>query len=103
MSQIQNQWDEVTRIETELKQKLVAMNIDWNDDGAMTQLAAECKTFGSTDLQAAYQSHDRMHIVKAEFFALVSLMLTTMENAAGDDRDVHAGSVWKAFGRHLYA
>lgn len=102
MSQIENHWDEVARIEAELRQKMTALGLDWNDSAAMAQLAAECKAFRPADAQAAYQSHDRQRIIKAELFALVSIMIATMESAALDNRDVHAGEAWKAFGRHLY-
>ena len=66
------------------------------------KLAAECKAFVHVQAQAAYASHDRTQKTKAELFALASLMLKTMANAAGHDRFVHAGEVWKAFGKHLY-
>ncbi len=102
MSQIENHWGEVTQIENEMKRHLMALGIDWHDDAAMKKLATECKAFGPTQANAAYASHDREAKAKAELFALASLMLRTMENAAGENRDVHAGEVWKAFGKHLY-
>jgi hypothetical protein len=52
--------------------------------------------------QAAYTSNDRTLKTKAELFALASLMLRTMASAADENREVHAGEVWKAFGKHLY-
>jgi hypothetical protein len=69
----------------------------------MKQLAEECKSFGPTHANAAYASHVRSQQSKAEIFALASLMLRTMENAAAENRSVHAGEVWKAFGKHLYS
>lgn len=102
MSQIENQWDEVTQIETELMRRMVALGLDWHDEAAMTQLATECKTFGPANAQAAYASHDQRLITKAELFALASVMIRTMESAARDERDVHGGEVWKAFAKHLY-
>ena len=66
------------------------------------QLASECRRFGPADANAAYASHDQARMAKAELFALASLMLRAMENAAQEGRDVHAGEVWKAFGKHLY-
>lgn len=103
MSQIENHWSEVSHIETELMRKLVALGLDWHNEAAMAQLASECKAFGPADAQAAYTSHDRERITRAEFFALASLMMATMEDAAQEGRDVHGGEVWKAFGKHLYA
>ena len=102
MSQIENQWDEVAQIETELMRHMVILGLDWHDEAAMTQLASECKTFGPANAQAAYASHDQRQKTKAELFALVSVMIRTMESAARDERDVHGGEVWKAFARHLY-
>lgn len=102
MSQIENHYDEVSRIELELKRHLIALGLDWNNEVSMKQLAAECQAFKATNAQAAYASHDRTQKTKAELFALASLMLRTMENAAGENREVHAGEVWKAFGKHLY-
>jgi hypothetical protein len=102
MSQIENHWDEVTQIELEMKRHMIALGIDWHNDLEMKKLSDECKSFGPTQVKAAYASQDRTQKTRAELFALASLMLRTMENAAGDDRDVHAGEVWKAFGKHLY-
>ncbi len=102
MSQIEDHWSEVSRIETELLRKMVALGVEWHDDVAMARLAAECRTYGPADAQAAYASHDPARIAQAEFFALVSLMLRAMQNAALEDRDVHAGQVWKSFAKHLY-
>lgn len=45
MSQTENHWDEVVQIETELVRHLIALGIDWRDEAAMSQLAAECKIF----------------------------------------------------------
>jgi hypothetical protein len=94
MSQIENHWDEVSQIETELRRYMMALGLDWHDEAAMSQLAS--------DAQAAYTSHDSKLINKAKFFGLVSTMMRTMESAARENRDVHGGEVWKAFGKHLY-
>lgn len=102
MSQIENHWDEVSQIETELMRHMIALGLDWHDETAMARLATECKTFGPANAQAAYASNDRQRKTKAELFALTSVMIRTMESAARDDRDVHAGEVWKAFGKYLY-
>lgn len=102
MSQIEHHHDEVSNIETEMMRHMIALGLDWHNEVAMINLAAECKAFGPVQAQAAYASHDQTQKTKAELFALASLMLKTMENAAGHDRFVHAGEVWKAFGKHLY-
>lgn len=102
MSQIENHWDKVTRIELEMKRHMIALGIDWHDDVAMRQLSAECTAFGPNQVKAAYASADRTQKTRAELFALASLMLRTMKNAAGENRDAHGGKVWKAFGKHLY-
>ncbi|MBI3902959.1 MAG: hypothetical protein HY306_08490 [Nitrosomonadales bacterium] len=102
MSQIENHWTEVSQIEIELTRKMVALGLDWHDATAMQQLAAECKAFGPADAQAAYTSKDMQRITRAQLFALASLMLQTMGNAAEEDREVHGGEVWKAFGKYLY-
>lgn len=102
VSQIENHWDAVSKIETELMRKMIALGFDWHDETKMSQLAAECKTFGPAQAQAAYASNDREQVTKAELFALASLMMRTMEEAANEGRDVHGGEVWKALGKHLY-
>jgi hypothetical protein len=102
MSQIENHHDEVSSIETRLMRHMIALGLDWHDEVTMIHLAAECKTFGPAQANAAFASHDRTQKTKAELFALASLMLQTMASAAGDNRDVHGGEVWKAFGKHLY-
>jgi hypothetical protein len=102
MSQNENHWDEVSRIETELMRHMIALGLDWHDEIAMTQLATECKTFGPGNAKAAYASKDQRLITKAQLFGLVSTMIQTMESAARDSRDVHGGEVWKAFAKHLY-
>lgn len=102
MSQIENHWDEVAQIETELQRKMIALGLDWHDTSAMQQLASECKVFGPANAQAAYASEDQNLRTKAELFSLASLMMQAMENATLEGRDVHGGEVWKSFGRHLY-
>lgn len=102
MSQIENHKNEVSQIETELMRHLMVLGLDWHDEAAMKQLASECKVFGPTDAKAAYASNNQRLITKAELFGLVSIMIRTMESAALDERDVHGGEVWKAFGKHLY-
>jgi hypothetical protein len=102
MSQIENHWDEVSQIEIQIMRYMMALGIDWHDEAAMTQLASECKNFGPVNAQAAYASNEQKLITKAELFGLVSVMMQTMENAARENRDVHGGEVWKAFGKHLY-
>jgi hypothetical protein len=102
MSQIENHWDEVKQIETELMRKMIALGLGWHDKEAMMKLASECKVFFPADAQAAYASHDRELITKAELFALASLMIHTMKGAALDEREGHGGEVWKAFSKHLY-
>lgn len=102
MSQIENHWAEVSRIETELQRKMIALGVDWHNETAMTLLAMECKSFGPEDAKAARASHEPKRILKAEIFALASLMLQIMGDAALQERDVHGGEVWKAFGKHLY-
>ena len=102
MSEIENHRDEVSNIETELKRHMIALGLDWHDEVTMMHLAAECKTFKSANAQAAYTSNDRTQKTKAELFALASIMLRTMASASDANREVHAGEVWKAFGKHLY-
>jgi hypothetical protein len=102
MSQTENHWTEVANIEIELQRYMMALGLDWHDEFAMSQLAAECKNFGPSNAKAAYASNDQFLITKAKLFGLVSMMLHTMESAAQDNRDVHGGEVWKAFGKYLY-
>ena len=102
MSQTENHWSEVANIEIEIQRYMMALGLDWHDEAAMSQLAAECKIFGPSNAQAAYASNDQMLITKAKLFGLVSMMIQTMKSAALDNRDVHGGEVWKAFGKHLY-
>ena len=103
MSQIEDHWAEVEHIETELMRKLSALGLDWHDEAAMAQLAVECKAFGPADADAAYASNDMQRITKAEILALVSVMISTMESAALDGREVHGGEVWEALYKHLEA
>ena len=102
MSQTENHWAEVANIELELQRYMIALNLDWHDDAAMTQLAAESKDFGPGNANAAYASNDPTRITKAKLFGLVAMMLQTMQSAANDNRDVHGGELWKAFAKHLY-
>lgn len=102
MSQIENHWDEVAQIETQLMRKMIALGLDWKDPTTMRQLASECKVFGPADVESAYSSKDQGRITRAEIFSLASLMMQTMENATLESREVHGGEVWKAFARHLY-
>ena len=102
MSQIEDHRTETSLIERELMRKMLALGLDWHDDAAMKKLAGECKAFGPEQAQAAFAHGDGEAKIKAEIFALASLMMKTMGSAANDDREVHGGDVWKAFGKHLY-
>ena len=102
MSQNENHWMEVSLIETEILRHMIALNLDWHDEVAMTQLAVECKAFGPGQAKAAYASKDQRLITRAQLFGLVSTMIQTMESAAIENRDVHGGEVWKALAKHLY-
>jgi len=103
MSQIENQWEQIKHIETGIMRHMLALGLDWNDEVAMARLARECKTFSAADAQAVYASGDRTRKTRAELFAMVSIMIKTMEEAANENRDVHGGDVWKAFAKHLYS
>jgi hypothetical protein len=102
MSQTENHWKEVSEIETEITRLMIALGLDWHNEFDMMQLANECKTYGPTNAQAAYASHDRQSITRAELFGLISIMIRTMESAAREGRIVHGGEVWKALGKHFY-
>ena len=102
MSQIEHHHEEVSRIETELMRHMITLGLDWHNESSMARLADEFKDFGAGKAQAAYCSQDLHQISKAEFFGLTSIMLKTMGNAALENRVVHGGEVWKAFGKHLY-
>jgi hypothetical protein len=102
MSQTENHWQEIAEIETEITRLMIALGLDWHNEFDMLQLATECKIYGPTHAQAAYASHDRHSITKAELFGLISIMIRTMESAAREGRDVHGGEVWKAIGKHFY-
>ncbi|MBI5437604.1 MAG: hypothetical protein HY936_01385 [Nitrosomonadales bacterium] len=102
MSQIEDHRTEASLIEKELMRKMLALGLDWHDGATMMKLAAECKTFGSEQAQAAFASNDAQAKTKAEIFVLASLMMKTMGSAANESREVHGGEVWKAFGKHLY-
>ena len=101
MSQIEDHWDEVAHIETELMRHMIALGLDWHDEIAMMLLATESKSYSPAKAQAAYTSKDQRLITKAQLFGLVSTMIQTMENAARENRDVHGGEVWESFARHL--
>ena len=103
MSQIENQWEQIKHIETGIMRHMLALGLDWNDEVAMARLARECKTFSAAHAQAVYASGDRTRKTRAELFAMVSIMIKTMEEAANENRDVHGGEVWKAFAKHLYS
>ena len=103
MSQIENQWEQIKQIKTEIMRHMLALGLDWHDEVAMAQLARECKAFSAANAQAAYASGDRTLKTRAELFAMVSIMIKTMEEAANENRDVHGGEVWKAFAKHLYS
>lgn len=102
MSQTEDHWEEVIRIETEIMRHMIALGLDWHDDVAMTLLATECKNYNPDKAKAAYVAKDQNLTTKAQLFGLVSTMIQTMENAARENREVHGGEVWKAFAKHLY-
>jgi len=102
MSQVEHHWSEVSQIEIELRRRMIALGLDWHDEAVMAQLSSECKAFGPDNAQAAYASHEQRLITKAELFGLVMVLIRTMQNAVLEEREVHGGEVWEAFGKHFH-
>jgi hypothetical protein len=94
---------EVAQLETEIARKGVILGIDWDNESQLRKLARQALSCHDDTIQLDCNPASAEGIAKLELFGLAQLMLKVMEQAAGDNRDVHGGPVWKAFARALWA
>lgn len=103
MSLFENYGEEAVQIEREMVRKGYALDIDWTDEAQLRALAREALTHGHELIDSASRSATSSARTKAEFFGLVQLMLTVMQQSADEDIHTHGGPTWKAFGKALWA
>lgn len=95
--------EDVGLLEHAIAAKLVVLGVDWQDEGALRQLAREIFRCQDRErLQQCLYSADLHERVLAELVGLSQLMLRLMALAAEAGVELHAGPVWKAFARALY-
>lgn len=93
---------EVSSLALEIERKLLVLNVDWNDSGAMHELAREVLQPGT--VHAPSEDHsNRVKAARVELFGLVALMNKVMAEAAERGVEVHGNDAWKALAKALWA
>ena len=101
MSGFENYSREAAQIEHEIETKGVILDIDWNDEVQVRELARQaldCKLCA-----VDCEPDEPLDRARLELFGLAQLMLTVMKESANEDIDTHGGPAWKAFARALWA
>jgi len=99
MPEFENYRREADEVEREIERLGIALGIDWNDAAAVRALAREALTHRG--VSGAPKSP--RELAKIELFGLAQLMLKIMQDSAEENMHTHAGPVWKAFARALWA
>ncbi|MDQ7988816.1 MAG: hypothetical protein REI09_04195 [Candidatus Dactylopiibacterium sp.] len=103
MAEFEDQQGNALQISGELARCLVALRVDWRDDGAMRALAREALAFDPGSVSQPVDPSDVETHARRKFFGLIALMLRTMEESADEGFLVHGTDVWKAVARALWA
>lgn len=97
--------EEARQIETEIVRHGIALGIDWDDAGAVRDLARQaldCHLSGTVPPECTMD--DIRSRARIELFGLVQLMLKVMTESAMEESEfTHGGPVWKTFARALWA
>lgn len=102
MPAFENYAAEAAQLEIEIARKGVILGIDWEDEGQLRKLARQALACHQETIQLDCNPGSPEGIAKLELFGLAQLMLKVMEQAAGDNMEVHGGPVWKALARALW-
>ena len=92
---------DAAELEHEICKLGVALGLDWADHAAVRALAREALEGGAEHVETLVRSHDPVARARGELFALAVVMLSTMQDSAGQGIHTHGGPCWKAFGRAL--
>jgi hypothetical protein len=102
MPVFENYPEEAQQLELEILRKGVVLDIDWDDEAAVAQLAREALAYHPTESGSNPWPRDPAARARIEMFGLVQLMLKVMAESASEDIHTHGGPTWKALGRALW-
>ena len=102
MADFEHYSDTANRIALEVERKLVALNIDWHDDSAMQQLAAEALEYDKSRKFPGLEKSSAGQLAHMELCGLIALMHDTIAEGAIDGQEVHGSDAWKALARALW-
>jgi len=102
MPGFENYRGDAEAIEREIVRMGLVLGVDWNDVGAVRQLAREALSVRRAEASRNSNSNDTRAAAKLELFALAQLMMTVMRQSADDGLHTHGGPAWKALARALW-
>lgn len=102
MSGFENYSREARQIELEIERKGIVLGIDWDNEPQVRAIARMALTGSQEKTGAAFHGLRWNDRAMVELFALSQLMLTVMQQSAGDGMQTHGGPVWKSFGHALW-
>lgn len=91
--------EEARQLETEIVRKGVVLDVDWEDESQVRELAREALAHRAADLAWPKEPAAQARL---ELFGLAQLMLTLMRESAEEGMFTHGGPAWKAFARALW-
>ena len=104
MPEFENFSLEAARIAREIERDLIALEIDWQDESALRELAREAIAIKGGLRELKNEGDDPwQHRARVEVYGLISLMLQTMTESAELGYEVHGSDCWKALARALWA
>ncbi len=102
MPGFENYRGDAEAIEREIVRMGLVLGVDWNDVGAVRQLAREALGVHRSEAARDGAARDTRAAAKLELFALAQLMMTVMRQSADDGLHTHGGPAWKALAKALW-
>jgi hypothetical protein len=103
MAVFENYGREAVEIEREIERKGLVLGVDWADEAQVRMLAREALACRDPANNSDCAPGDPKQLAKLELFGLAQLMLTVMRQSADEGLLTHGGTVWKVFGKALWA
>ncbi|MEC5398712.1 hypothetical protein [Uliginosibacterium sp. H1] len=91
-----------SQIAAEIERKLIALGVDWRDEGKLRELAREAFAYDASKGFPGAGSLDPQRRAKVELYGLVVLMMMTMEESANHGLEVRGNDAWRAIGKALW-
>ncbi|HSD37375.1 MAG TPA: hypothetical protein VLC92_07680 [Rhodocyclaceae bacterium] len=90
-------------IALQIERKLIALGVDWHDESALKQLAADAMQYDSSKTFPGLENGGETQLARMELCGLIGLMNATIAEGANDDQRIHGSDAWKALAKALWS